>query len=808
MLWFFEDTFGYSLFPYVQASNILFLLLPIYYLIAFSYKITYTYSLLQKLFIFCDISTTFIAAVTLEYYFIIQHFWNSSSFSSVTKLIEIIYPFANLLLLLVCISLYFQPLAFSSKQVLYLLLLSTFLYVAVDSLYSILYFSHNKFSIELINPLYQISMIMTAAAGLLDTGESRYAGEKAGDVQSWLSYLALVCLGGFVILTQTHSYPVMVAICVTFCFVLFRQTLIRIQNKRLLIQLQQMNGELGTRIEERTRDLLLQQAALLQSEQKFKSLFEFHPDPIFTINLQGRFQQVNRAGTVLLGYKVSEILGHSYKEFIYQKDVRRLLVSYRYVLQGQATSLEVRGLHKNGMIYDLALTAVPIVDDQKVLGIYVMVKDITESKQQQKQINFLAFHDTLTGLSNRSTFHNDLQTMIHAAKESGTTFSVLFIDLDGFKVINDTLGHSIGDLVLVETAERLKRCLPPYARLARLGGDEFTILIRDADESISDILKELQEPFLIEGHTLYVTPSIGIAVYPYAGEDAESLLKHADLAMYHSKNNGKNNYSIYTDEMSCKMRRRLRLEKDLYQALQHNQLFLVYQPQMDTNRRTVIGMEALVRWRHPVLGLIPPNEFIPIAEDTNLIVTIGEWILQEACRQMKTWSEMGYVLKVGVNLSTKQFNHDNFLEMVTSTLSKTGLRPDLLDVELTERIAMDNEEKTLNKLKHLKELGIHVSIDDFGTGYSSLAYLPLYPLDRLKIAKEFIHMADNSDEGKAIITAILSLASTLGICVIAEGVETHEQMVFLQKHNCYQVQGYYFSRPLSVEDATAFLGAI
>ncbi|MFX3624446.1 MAG: putative bifunctional diguanylate cyclase/phosphodiesterase, partial [Ectobacillus sp.] len=383
---------------------------------------------------------------------------------------------------------------------------------------------------------------------------------------------------------------------------------------------------------------------------------------------------------------------------------------------------------------------------------------------------------------------------------------------DRFKAINDTLGHGIGDLVLIEIANRLRTCIPPSAKLARLGGDEFTILtghfqdIQIPKMIAQEILTAIQKPLQVEGHTLRVTPSIGIAIYPDAGEDLHSLLKHADMAMYTIKNNGKNNFSIYNEKMSQNMRRKLRLEQDLFNAIENKEIFLQYQPQIDIAANQVIGVEALVRWNHPQYGIISPCEFIPIAEETGLIAAIGEWVLREACSQMKAWKIGGFPeLKVAVNLSAAQFKKESFVQTITTILRETGLDPCSLDLELTERIAMNNEAKTMQKLKALKELGIHISIDDFGTGYSSLAYLPLYPIDSLKIAREFINMAENCTEGKAIISTILSLAKTLNISVIAEGVETAEQLQFLKSYGCHRVQGYLFSKPLDKDACLRFL---
>lgn len=802
--------------PPIISLSFLFLI-PFYliYLLAFSIKITSEYNTLQKLFIFCDIGATFIATVTLSYHLVIEKILNMQSLSMFIKTMELFYPFCDILLLLVCVSLYFQPHKLVSKRVLHLLIVSILLFALGDIIYCLLLVEDNFRLTDVVSPIYQLSLLLTAAAGVLDTKTAAKHEEqtetKESTIRLSLSYIATITLTVFTISLKDPSRLFIISLSLCLFLFLLRQLLVNSENRRLLNRQKQFNTELENRVTEATYDLVVQRKALIQSKQKFKSLYEFHPEPIFTLNQQGNITHVNKAGETLLGYQVSDILHTSFRSFIDEKDIQRIESNIQTVLNGNSISLEVRAYHKNGDTYILSITIVPFYESKLVKGMYVMIKDITESKMQAEQISYLAYHDTLTGLANRRSFSDDLDRAIAVIKRDGGTLALMYIDLDRFKVINDTLGHDTGDLVLVETAKRIQTCIASFGTLYRLSGDEFILLIKDyvqednLKQMVQVILQSMHEPLQIQHHTLYITPSIGVSIYSDLCNDAVTLLKHADLALYNSKSLGKNLYSIYDETMDDQMKRKMRLEKDLYEALPNNQLFLMYQPQLNAKTNRCIGVEALVRWNHPQLGLISPTEFIPVAEESELIGEIGEWILYAACRQMKEWHDAGWTkIKVGVNVSYRQFMQEDFIEVVTTILQKTGLPAHYLDIEFTERVSINNEEQTLSKLQQLKDIGVRISIDDFGTGYSSLSYLTLYPVDTLKIPREFILQADDQMKGKELIATILSLAQTLNLSVVAEGVETKEQLDFLQTLNCKYIQGYYYSPPLRVEACKVF----
>jgi diguanylate cyclase (GGDEF)-like protein/PAS domain S-box-containing protein len=460
---------------------------------------------------------------------------------------------------------------------------------------------------------------------------------------------------------------------------------------------------------------------------------------------------------------------------------------------------------KNGKVFDRY--SAPLVDsEEQYRGRIWYFRDITDRKLAEKQIQFLAYYDALTGLPNRTLLQDRLAKALAGARRHKHKVALLFLDLDRFKDINDSLGHSVGDLLLQEVAERLKKWGREQDTVARLGGDEFLITVTQVKDltdvaiAAERLMDAMTAAFLVQGHSLNVSCSIGVSIFPENGTDCETLIKNADAAMYCAKDSGRNSFRFFAEDMNAQAVERLSLENSLRLALGKKELFLVYQPQMHVATGRVTGLEALLRWQHPTLGLVPPDRFIRIAENSGLIVPIGEWVLRTACSQARKWQEDGLpAVSVAVNVSAVQFRQQGFCELIRSVLHETGLAAQYLELELTESLLLANADVTLSVLRELKSMGLTLAIDDFGTGYSNFTSLRQFGVSKLKIDRSFIRdVATNSDDS-AITAAIISMARSLRLKVIAEGVENEAQMSFLRAHNCNEIQGYYFSKPLAVE---------
>ncbi|MBL0717478.1 MAG: EAL domain-containing protein [Desulfosarcina sp.] len=463
----------------------------------------------------------------------------------------------------------------------------------------------------------------------------------------------------------------------------------------------------------------------------------------------------------------------------------------------------------------------------KPISMHGITQDITDRKKSEERIKFLAYYDTLTGLPNREMFKEYAAHALAGAQRDGTKVALLYLDIDQFKRVNDTLGHTAGDELLKLFAKQLRGnirgsdflakpqtegCL--LSSLSRLGGDEFTILltglkeVENAAAAAKRILENLSVPVKIYGKEFIITGSMGISLYPIDGEDIDTLLKNADIAMYHAKDTGRNKFQFYSEEMNVSTLKRLTMEIELKKALERDEFVLYYQPQVESRTGMIVGLEALVRWEHPENGMVPPLDFIPIAEETGFIIPLGEWVLQTACEQMQAWQQAGLTsLRMAVNLSGRQFKQDDLINSVQNIINAASLDPQYLELELTESVLMHDVEENISTLRKLKESGLKLSVDDFGTGYSSMSYLKRFPLDTLKIDRCFVKdiMTDSNDA--AITKAIIALAKSLNLTIIAEGVETEDQFRFLRDHGCDQIQGYLISKPLPAEEIITLLKA-
>ncbi|MCP3029377.1 EAL domain-containing protein [Halobacillus sp. A5] len=529
---------------------------------------------------------------------------------------------------------------------------------------------------------------------------------------------------------------------------------------------------------------------------------------IFGLDLKGFITFCNPSAANLLGYyHEKELIGHS-SHHIFPNCMLDESASFSPSNDSGRRAEEEFFHKKNGERFPVEFVITPQIEKQQTVGYVVTFKDITHRRQMEEKIKYHAYYDSITNLPNRVLFQDRLHQALKYAELYGTSLGVLFLDLDRFKKINDTFGHTFGDQVLKKIADRLVHTLPKETTISRQGGDEFTILLpsiqskQEAKESAREVLHVFSDALHVNGQEVFVKTSIGISVFPDNGMNSEQLIKHADVAMYKAKKLSGNQFQLYAPELEDRTVESVEFENDLYRALMNEELTILYQPKYNSRKGVLIGVEALLRWNRPNKGIIKPKEFIPLAEETGLIIPMGEWILRQACLQTQAWHEQGFQdITVSVNLSPQQFNQDELVGHVKQILEETRLSPDCLELELTENLIIHNTKKTRSIIHQLKDLGVQISIDDFGTGYSSLGYLKDFPVDALKIDKTFIDDLPGNPANAAITNTIITLANSLRLNVIAEGVEKKEQLDYLNANGCHLIQGYYYSKPVEAEKA-------
>ena len=563
------------------------------------------------------------------------------------------------------------------------------------------------------------------------------------------------------------------------------------------------------------------QQKLARSEKLHRFMVENSPDIVFVLDAAGRFSFINRKVEELLGYKRSDLLGRAFVSVVDDEDREKA----RYFLesvQKQTESQHSIDVVLSGGVgltrrrhFELTLSNVGELSDLaaesgRQYEVYGTARDISEQVEAEEFINFQAYHDILTRLPNRSLFKDRLALAITRAQRNNEKLAVMFIDLDRFKVINDSLGHTMGDRLLQAVSQRLLSCIRKGDTLSRFGGDEFTLLLPDiahddaATQVASKILESVKAPFAIAGHEIYIGASIGIAVYPDAGNDLEALIKNADIAMYRIKNSGKNGSILFNAEMNGSITRRHSLEQDLRKAMQNNELTICYQPLVDTQNTRLYGVEALIRWNHPLYGSLLPAEFISIAEDSRLIVDIDRRTMHDACLHVRQLHLNGHNgLRLSVNLSPLMVERDDFVQQIMGVLESTDFPPDCLQLEITEGLLLNDRRDIVEKLHQLTRTGVSLAIDDFGTGYSSLSYLNKFPISTLKIDRSFIHKLHSESEDACIVSAIISMAHGLKMNIVAEGVEHISQFNYLRSLGCQVVQGFLFGAAGSIDELVA-----
>jgi diguanylate cyclase (GGDEF)-like protein/PAS domain S-box-containing protein len=568
-----------------------------------------------------------------------------------------------------------------------------------------------------------------------------------------------------------------------------------------------MNRTLEQRVDERTRELRGEVTERRRAERRYRALFERNLAGVYIARTNGTILECNDACARMLGYDSGERLIEGGGAIQYFDAAEHRQAIDELMDKGSVVNHEAQLLRRDGDVVWVLQTLGISNTDQGEAIIEGIVLDITDRKRTEQEVEFQAYHDSLTGLPNRMLFMDRLGVAVSQARRRQQPLSVMFLDLDDLKVVNDTLGHSAGDHLLQLVAERLVTCLRQEDTVARIGGDEFTLLLPppitqgEATTVAKKVLTAIQKPFVIGEDEIRLTTSIGIAVYPTDGEDPDTLLANADGTMYRVKEAGGASYQFCSHTLARRTLGRMTMEDSLKEALERNEFLIHYQPQVDSATREVVAMEALIRWKHPDIGMIAPGNFISLAEYTGLIIPIGEWVLRQACRQTKEWAEGGMPLRVGVNVSGRQFHQRDFVGMIDRALRDTGLDPKYLELEITETMAMQKSERTIAILNEVRAHGIGIALDDFGTGQSSLTYLKRFPITTVKIDRSFISGISGAMNDAPIVDAVLHLASSLGLRTVAEGVETAEQWDFLASRGCVEMQGYYISRPV---DAASF----
>ncbi len=550
-----------------------------------------------------------------------------------------------------------------------------------------------------------------------------------------------------------------------------------------------------------------------ESEARFRALVQNSFD-IITIHDEGGLTVYESpAASRVLGYPPGSLIGKTPFETVHPKDVARARDAFTAMLRGETSPLPtvMRFRHADGSWIHLEVLGNNLLEHPGIRGIVLTSRDVSERRRAEKRVQYLANYDVLTSLPNRFLMQDRLTQAVAQAHRNRLRVGLMHIDLDRFKVVNETLGHYVGDALLKQAAERIRKLIREGDTVARTGGDEFTIVFPNVTSlpalsiSAERLLEDLARPFPGEGQDLFVSASLGISLYPDDAGTADELIKHADAAMYSAKHLGRNNYQFFTADLNREVQDRMLIEGGLRTAIQRDELSLVFQPKIDLATRRVIGAEALLRWNHPKLGMISPARFVPVAEEAGLVGAIGEWVLRTACRQIRKWQDAGLSLQIAVNVSARQFQQYNVADLVLSVMQESGVRAENLEVELTESAVMHDAENSIITLERLADSGVQIAIDDFGTGYSSLSYLKRLPLDVLKIDQSFVRDISSDPNDAAIVRAIITLARSLGIKVIAEGVENEAQLAFLNAYGCHYGQGYLFGKPLSVVDFESML---
>lgn len=788
----------------------------VFYLAAFLFRMYYLRHSFSAFRFFLDIVTIMVVATSLSWDFVIHPML--TSINTNTFLFTFVYvgnPIGDLGLLFGALSLLLISDDKIPRKAYFPIVLGFLIKFCSNIIYAYLIVNNSYTTGSYIDPLWSLALLLIGFAGLNAREPVTPSSSQMIHQQKhpFLPYLSVTIL---LVFTIRKHYQIMEALTygltITIVLLIIR-IILTLNNNANLIHKQH---RLAEDLIEKNLQLEQMNQNISEKEQQLKDVFNNLDAVIWSRDLRTNTSMISIGVEKILGYSRNELQEDPliWREAVHPEDADKVNEIDFTMSTNKKTNnnlIEFRIIQPNDDIKWIQILRSLIYDEKgQLVKIHAVITDITEHKRAEEKIEFMAYHDELTGLPNRNFYYVCLKKQMEQANGQLHKIAVLFMDLDRFKSVNDTLGHHVGDLLLQAVSIRLKDNLPNSGTICRIGGDEFTIVLpsdsKDVHEGCAQkIIELLERPFYIEGHEIFITPSIGISLFPDHGESVEELTKKADIAMYYAKERGKNNYYVYTSGLDKKNARKIKLENALRRAIGNNELFLHFQPKVELTSGKIVGMEALIRWNHPELGSISPVEFIPIAEDMGLIIQIGEWVLKTACQQNKEWQEIGLpCIPVSVNVSARQLN-EHFVATVFRVLQETKLDPGCLELEITESV-MQNINESSQILNELKELGIQLSLDDFGTGYSSLSYLKHLPVDSIKIDRSFINDILAHSNGGVMVKTIIDMGRNLNFNVIAEGIENEQQNLFLKENNCYIGQGYYFSPPLPTDKMGTFLG--
>ncbi|GGO00514.1 DUF4084 domain-containing protein [Saccharibacillus kuerlensis] len=787
MIWLYEDVVLGTKLPSPGWTDFFFILQIVCYLAAFIYPFTQferSYRAFKLLF---DVLIIMTAATAFSWHYLIGPLLQPGKASILELSVSLFYPIGNLGLLFGAVSLYWGSRQVVSDKPMLLVVGGLIIQAISNSIYLYQVSADSYFMGNLVDPLFTLSLLLIGGAGALQTTEKneKPAGKEEEDprrfdlVRLSLPYVNVIVLFIFMITGPGKFDALTVGCAISIMLVITRQMFILLENRRLLNKLYDKTEELEI------------------SEQRYRSLFDYHPDAAYSLDMNGKFDSVNTTCANLLGYNARELIGLSYSSFIQKQDFPGLSDDLKQLREGIPLRQEFTVKNRAGLSYEVSIISVPIRVKDKIVGIFGIGRDITENKKNEERIRHLAYHDPLTDLTNRAAFDELLKKALFDAQLYQEQLAVAFIDLDRFKSVNDTLGHDVGDSLLLSVANRLKACMREGDTVARQGGDEFTLILRevsgleDVKERARRILEELSRPHNLNGRVLNSTPSIGIALYPSDDNTAVGLMKKADIALYQAKEGGRGCYKLF-GESAPSIFDKISLENDIVEAIARNELLLHYQPQVDADTNSLIGAEACLRWNRPGFGLLKPDVFMQAAEATGMNLAIDEWTLREACRQAKIWSDEGMPVKITINLSPHQFEQDSLAMQLQQILEESGTSPELIQLELSVSAIIAQPKMLAPKLQEIKMLGISVSVDGCGENYAALSALENIPIDTLKLDSSLTVNLESGPVRQSITASIAGLAKTLQLHIAAEGIENEEQALLLRSLARFGMQGPLF----------------